>query len=72
MELKLEKSASKLGTCGYLEKVLKTHRKVSEKGNDEDVDGIGGGECHRMLQMSLLIGLYRAQEASEDSWSHLY
>ena len=26
-----------------------------------------GALCHRMLQMSLLMGLYRAQEASRDS-----
>ena len=35
--------AYKLGTSGCLEKVLETHREVSERGNDEDVDGIGGG-----------------------------
>ena len=49
--------AYKLGTSGCLEKVLETHREVLEKGNDEDVDDIGGGECHRMLQMSLPMGL---------------
>ena len=42
-----------MGTCGCLEKVLETHREVSKRGNDEDVDGMGGGECHRMLQMTL-------------------
>ena len=52
--------AYKLGTSGCLEKVLETHREVLEKGNDEDVDDIGGGECHKMLQMSLPMGLYRA------------
>ncbi|KAL6346952.1 hypothetical protein AAG906_006012 [Vitis piasezkii] len=36
-----EKEASKLGTCKCLEKVLETHREVLERGNDEDVDGIG-------------------------------
>ena len=61
-----------MGTCGCLEKVLETHREVLERGNDEDVDGIGEGECHRMLQMSLLMGLYRAQEVSRDSWNHLH
>ena len=64
--------AGKLGTCECLEKVLKTHRDVSKRGNDEDVDGIGGGECHMILQMSLLMGLYRAQEASGDSCNHLH
>ena len=27
---------------------------------DKDVYGLGGGKCHRMLQMSLPRGLYRA------------
>ena len=31
-----------MGTCGCLEKVLETHREVLERGNNEDVDGIGG------------------------------
>ena len=44
-----------MGTCGCLEKVLETHREVLERGNDEDVDGIGEGECHRMLQMTFPI-----------------
>ncbi|KAL6349751.1 hypothetical protein AAG906_001638 [Vitis piasezkii] len=28
--------------------------------------------CHRMLQMTLPMGLYRRREASGDSWSHLH
>ena len=36
---------------------------------DEDVCGLGGGECHMMFQMSLPMGLYRAQEASGDSYT---
>ena len=59
--------AYKLGTSGCLEKVLETHRQVSRRGNDGDVDGISGGECHRMLQMSLPMGSYRAQEVFGDS-----
>ncbi|KAL6316308.1 hypothetical protein AAG906_017941 [Vitis piasezkii] len=39
----------KLGTCGCLEKVLETHREVSERGNDEDVDGI---EPRKFLETS--------------------
>ncbi|KAL6348538.1 hypothetical protein AAG906_013158 [Vitis piasezkii] len=62
----------KLGTCGCLEKVLETHREVSRRGNDGDVDDIGGGECHKMLQMTLPMGLYRSWEASRDPWRHLH
>ena len=50
---------SKLGTRGCLKKVLETHREVSRRGNDEDVDDIGEGECHKILQMTLPMGLYR-------------
>ena len=46
--------AGKLGTHGFLEKVLDAHREVSRRSNEEDVDDIGGGECHRMLQMTLM------------------
>ena len=28
-----------------------------KKSNDEDVDDIGGGGCHKMLQMTLPIGV---------------
>ena len=59
--------AGKLGACGCLEKVLEAHREVSRRGNNEDIDDIGGGECHRMLQMSLSLGLYRTQEVFGDS-----
>ncbi|KAL6329104.1 hypothetical protein AAG906_007650 [Vitis piasezkii] len=47
----------------------KQHSKHRKRGNDEDVDDMGGGECQRMLRMSLLMGLYRAQEASGDSYT---
>ena len=40
-------------------KILETHREVSRRGNDWDVDGMGGGECHKMLQMTLPMGLYK-------------
>ena len=56
-----------MGTCGCLEKVLETHQEVSRRGNDEDIDDIGGGKCHKMLQMTLPMGLYRKREASGDS-----
>ncbi|KAL6314240.1 hypothetical protein AAG906_012600 [Vitis piasezkii] len=36
----IREGKGKLGTCGCLEKVLETHREVSERGNDKDVDGI--------------------------------
>ncbi|KAL6314379.1 hypothetical protein AAG906_021437 [Vitis piasezkii] len=55
-----------------LEKVLETHLEVSRKGHDGDVDGIGGEECHKMLQMTLPMGLYRRWEASRDPWRHLH
>ncbi|KAL6349862.1 hypothetical protein AAG906_001749 [Vitis piasezkii] len=64
-EVSQEKEAGKLGTCGCLEKVMETHREVLERGNDEDVDDIGGGECHRMLQMTLSMGLYRRRKLLE-------
>nr|CAN74380.1 hypothetical protein VITISV_007943 [Vitis vinifera] len=64
--------AGKLGTCECLEKFLETYREVSRKGNDEDVNIIGGGECHKMLQMTLPMGLYRKWEASRDPWRHLH
>ena len=35
---------------------------VPGKRRDEDVCGLGRGECHRMIQMSLPIGLYRARK----------
>ena len=38
---------------------------VSGKRRDEDVCGLGGGECHRMIQMSLPMGLYRARKLLE-------
>ena len=44
---------------------METHREVSERGNDEDVDDIGGGECHRMLQMTLPMGLYKPRKLLE-------
>ena len=59
--------ADKLGTYGFFEKVLETHQEVSRRGNDEDIDDIGGGKCHKMLQMTLPMGLYRRREASGDS-----
>ena len=31
-----------------------------------------GATCHRMLQMTLPMGLHRRREASGDSWSHLH
>ncbi|KAL6316722.1 hypothetical protein AAG906_019653 [Vitis piasezkii] len=55
-----------------LEKVLETHREVSKRGNNGDVDGIGGEKCHKMLQMTLPMGLYRRWEASRDPWRHLH
>ena len=33
---------------------------------------IGGGECHKMLQMTLPMVLYRRWEASRDPWRHLH
>ncbi|RVW30050.1 hypothetical protein CK203_104587 [Vitis vinifera] len=54
-----------------LEKVLETYREVSRRGNNRDIDDIGGGECHKMLQMTLPMGLYRMWEASRDPWRHL-
>ena len=42
-----------MGTGGCLERILETHQEISKRGNDGDVDGIGGGECHKMLQMTL-------------------
>ncbi|RVW11714.1 hypothetical protein CK203_115451 [Vitis vinifera] len=36
----VQEGRGKLGTYECLEKVLKTHRDVSKRGNDEDVDGI--------------------------------
>ena len=34
---------------------------------NEDVEGIGGEECHKLLQMTLPMGLYGRREASGDS-----
>ncbi|KAL6313534.1 hypothetical protein AAG906_005485 [Vitis piasezkii] len=62
----------KLGTCRCLEKVLETHLEVSRKGHNGDVDGIGGEECHKMLQITLPMDLYRRWEASRDLWRHLH
>ena len=39
---------------------------VPGKRRDEDVCGLGGGECHRMIQMSLPIGLYRVRKLLEN------
>ena len=33
--------------------------------SDEDVCSLGGGECHKLIQMSLPIGLYRAKKLLE-------
>ena len=38
---------------------------VPGKRRDEDVCGLGRGECHRMIQMSLPMGLYRARKLLE-------
>ncbi|KAL6327535.1 hypothetical protein AAG906_021626 [Vitis piasezkii] len=56
-------------TTEYLVKWKGLPETVPGKRCDEDVYGLGGGECHRMLQMSLPMGLYRAQEASRDSYT---
>ena len=31
---------------------METHREVLKRGNNRDVDSIGGRECHKMLQMT--------------------
>ena len=33
--------------------------------HDEDVYGISGGECHKLIQMSLPMALYRARKLLE-------
>ena len=38
---------------------------VSGKRRNEDVCGLGGGECHKLIQMSLPMGLYRARKLLE-------
>ena len=51
---------------------METHREISRRGNDGDVDDISGEECHKMLQMTLPMGLYRIWEASREPWRHLH
>ena len=38
---------------------------VPSKRRDEDVCGLGGGECHKLIQMSLPMALYRARKLLE-------
>ena len=45
--------------------VLRADRAVPGRRRDEDVYGLGGGECHKLIQMSLPIGLYRARKLLE-------
>ena len=45
--------------------VPRTDRAVPSRRRDEDVCGIGGGDCHNMIQMSLPMGLYRARKLLE-------
>ncbi|RVW59550.1 Transposon Tf2-12 polyprotein [Vitis vinifera] len=40
-------------------------RAVPGRRRDEDVCGIGGGECHKLTQMSLPMALYRARKLLE-------
>ena len=61
-----------MGTCRCLENFLETHQEISRRGNDRDIDGIDGRECHKMLQMTLPMGLYRRRKASRDPWRHLH
>ena len=45
--------------------VPRTDRAVPSRRRDEDVCGIGGGECHKLIQMSLPMALYRARKLLE-------
>ncbi|KAL6313531.1 hypothetical protein AAG906_005482 [Vitis piasezkii] len=72
VQVKRQKRSELCGNMHCLEKVLETHLEVSRKGHDGNVDGIGGEECHKMLQMTLPMGLYRRWEASRDPWRHLH
>ena len=45
--------------------VLGADRAVSGRRRDEDVCGIGGGECHKLIQMNLPMALYRARKLLE-------
>ena len=38
---------------------------VPGRRHDEDVCGIAGGECHKLIQMSLPMALYRARKLLE-------
>ena len=45
--------------------VPRADRAVPGRRRDEDVCGIGGGECHKLIQMSLPMALYRARKLLE-------
>ena len=45
--------------------VPRVDRAVPGRMRDEDVCGIGGGECHKLIQMSLPMALYRARKLLE-------
>ena len=45
--------------------VPRADRAVSGRRRDENVYGIGEGECHKLIQMSLPMALYRAKKLLE-------